>query len=211
MTHWGSSHPGALISTPPPLFPQSPNPDVTYCIVMAIAAFSHDVAQEHAHGPDLLFTSGLASELIAALLPILEEAVVKETSSSRADERDDCGSKQMPVAHGVTGTSENDDSDHRDMGHLLKLRSLIAVGRGGHPLLSLIEGAALALQACVVPRLNQCSADPGEATSLSLSDVSRIACLAELLGQQLKELVQQVWRITLWMELIMLCLSARTL
>ena len=163
---------------------------------MAIAAFSRDVTQDNAFGVDLLRGSGLASELVSVLLPILEEAVVSELSSSRV--ADEAKIDSMKQALENAGISENGKAaqDSGDTGHKLNLRPPIEVGRGCHPLLSLIEGAALALQSCVVSQLSHDHdlAHQGSETSapLSLSEVSRIARLAELLGQQLRAPVQQV-------------------
>lgn len=163
---------------------------------MAIAAFSRDVTQDNTYGVDLLRGSGLASEFVSILLPILEEAVVTEISSSKSDEANTDSTKQA-LDNAVSSESGKATQDSGHVGHKLNLRPPIEVGRGCHPLLSLIEGAALALQSCVASQLGHddraLDHQGREAGApLSLSEVSRLARLAELLGQQLEGPVQQV-------------------
>ena len=154
---------------------QSSNKDVRYCAVMAMAAYARDVTQEHSHGLDLLRGSQVAPELIAVLLPILEETVVMQAAAAARASEPGANQEQQPLQE---------------------------VGKGEHPLLSLIEGAAVALHACVIAQVDvggdgsRAAAAAAASTALSFDTVSRIARLVQLLGQQLQGLLAEVAALT---------------
>ncbi len=49
---------------------------MSYTAILAVVSFARDVSSDHTYGMELLLASGCCPQLVAALLPVLEESMV---------------------------------------------------------------------------------------------------------------------------------------